>query len=141
MTTIAWGPPGRSPLWQAVLHVAAVEAREARTRDGSRTGTAGPVRAEPATAVRTGPEAVRRTEPAAAAPARPPAPARAAPAPAVPRAPEIGPAPLGRAPRPRTPLVLPHPARGPRQTAVPERGDPAASRPGASGRPRRDGSG
>ncbi|WP_435193624.1 hypothetical protein [Streptomyces sp. NRRL F-5630] len=66
MTTIAWGPLGRAPLWQAVLHLAALEARQppraaqhareeptgtARTADESRSATAlrapeiGPVRA------------------------------------------------------------------------------------------------
>ncbi|MFJ4437150.1 hypothetical protein [Streptomyces sp. NPDC088923] len=106
MTTIAWGPLGRGPLWQAVVHLAALEAREP-------VRAAEPVRAEP----------VRAAEPVCAAEAvrtGPPGAVRAVPlGAAAPRAPEIGRAHAARPPRPRT---VHHPARTARKQPPQEPG-------------------
>ncbi|MDT0419710.1 hypothetical protein RM574_29995 [Streptomyces sp. DSM 41982] len=114
MTTIAWGPLGRAPLWRAVMHLAALEAKESPR-------AARYVPTEPADAVRTGPADAVRTEPADAV--RTEAPGRVRTAhepPAATRAPEIGPARTVRPPRPRT--AAHHAARMPRNPPPQEPG-------------------
>ncbi|SCE03443.1 hypothetical protein GA0115251_13646, partial [Streptomyces sp. TverLS-915] len=69
MTTIAWGPLGRAPLWRAVMHLAALEAKESpRAARYVPTEPAGGEGTEPAGAVRTEPPGRVRTahEPPAA---------------------------------------------------------------------------
>ncbi|MGW3487944.1 hypothetical protein [Streptomyces sp. NPDC001054] len=105
MTTIAWGPLGRAPLWRAVMHLAALEAKES-------------------------PRAARyvSTEPAGGEGTAPPGRVRTAhEPPAATRAPEIGPARTVRPPRPRPAATAHHAARTPRNPPPQEPGTVRAS--------------
>ncbi|WP_030995026.1 hypothetical protein [Streptomyces sp. NRRL F-5630] len=107
MTTIAWGPLGRSPLWQAVLHLAALEARQPpRAAQHAREEPTGTARTEPADTARTAHESRSATAP---------------------RAPEIGPVRAARPPCPRTAGTAHRPAR--------VAGNPPSREPGAGRSP------